>query len=175
MKAREKFISSNLKLVLSVIKKYLRSNEDINDIFEYGVEGLIKAIEKYDVNYGTTFSTYAVTSIERTIKRKSNQLIALPDYLKGTYNKYLNLINNYSNDLSDEDIMDIFDINMNTLSNIRMYEKSGVVSIDTPINKSDDKDINLGDKLSGKDNQYDNSISKIDLDILLYKLKKENL
>lgn len=61
--AREKFINGNLKLVLSVIKKFNNRGENVDDLFQVGCIGLIKAIDNFDLTQGVQFSTYAVPMI----------------------------------------------------------------------------------------------------------------
>ena len=58
--AREKYISCNLKLVLSVIRRFNNRKENPDDLFQIGCIGLIKAIDNFDINIGVQFSTYAV-------------------------------------------------------------------------------------------------------------------
>ena len=59
-KARETYIEGNLRLVLSVIKRFNSHNENVDDLFQIGCIGLMKAIDNFDVNVGVKFSTYAV-------------------------------------------------------------------------------------------------------------------
>ena len=58
--AREEFIKGNLRLVLSVIKRFSSSNENVDDLFQIGCIGLIKAIDNFDTTLNVRFSTYAV-------------------------------------------------------------------------------------------------------------------
>ena len=58
--AREFLINGNLKLVLSVIKKFYNKAENLDDLFQIGCVGLIKAIDNFDLSYNVKFSTYAV-------------------------------------------------------------------------------------------------------------------
>ena len=58
--AREKLISGNLRLVLSVIQKFSSRGENIDDLFQVGCIGLIKAIDNFDINQPVRFSTYGV-------------------------------------------------------------------------------------------------------------------
>lgn len=58
--AREQLISGNLRLVLSVIQKFTNRGENVDDLFQVGCIGLIKAIDNFDVNLGVRFSTYGV-------------------------------------------------------------------------------------------------------------------
>ena len=59
-KAREEYIEGNLRLVLSVIKRFASSNENVDDLFQIGCVGLIKAIDNFDSSLNVKFSTYAV-------------------------------------------------------------------------------------------------------------------
>lgn len=68
-KAKEEYIYSNLRLVLSIIKKFNNRGENIDDIFQVGVIGLIKAINNFDVTQGVKLSTYAVPMIIGEIRR----------------------------------------------------------------------------------------------------------
>lgn len=67
--ARQKFINCNLKLVLSVIKRFKSRNENADDLFQVGCIGLIKAIDNFDVSQNVQFSTYAVPMIIGEIRR----------------------------------------------------------------------------------------------------------
>lgn len=67
--AREIYIKGNLRLVLSVIKRFSNSNENVDDLFQIGCVGLIKAIDNFDDTLNVKFSTYAVPMIIGEIRR----------------------------------------------------------------------------------------------------------
>lgn len=67
--ARETYIEGNLRLVLSVIKRFSSSNENVDDLFQIGCVGLIKAIDNFDFTLQVKFSTYAVPMILGEIRR----------------------------------------------------------------------------------------------------------
>lgn len=67
--AKEELINGNLKLVLSIIKSYNNGKNDMNDLFQIGCVGLIKAVDNFDINIGVMFSTYAVPLILGEVKR----------------------------------------------------------------------------------------------------------
>ncbi|MCX4268768.1 MAG: RNA polymerase sporulation sigma factor SigG [Lachnospiraceae bacterium] len=67
--AREEYIKGNLRLVLSVIKRFSSSDENVDDLFQIGCIGLIKAIDNFDISQGVKFSTYAVPMIVGEIRR----------------------------------------------------------------------------------------------------------
>lgn len=57
---RQRFITGNLRLVLSVVQKFQNRGENMDDIFQVGCIGLIKALDNFDTSHGVRFSTYAV-------------------------------------------------------------------------------------------------------------------
>ena len=67
--ARETFIKGNLRLVLSVIQRFSNRKENVDDLFQVGCIGLIKAIDNFDLNQNVKFSTYAVPMIIGEIRR----------------------------------------------------------------------------------------------------------
>ena len=67
--AREDFIKGNLRLVLSVVQRFNGRGENVDDLFQVGCVGLIKAIDNFDLSYDVQFSTYAVPMILGEIKR----------------------------------------------------------------------------------------------------------
>ena len=69
MRAREELIGGNLKLVLSVVQRFVNRKEDLDDLFQIGCIGLIKAIDNFDLSQNVQFSTYAVPMIIGEIRR----------------------------------------------------------------------------------------------------------
>ena len=63
MEARQELISGNLRLVLSVIQKFLSRGENVDDLFQVGCIGLIKAIDNFDISQNVRFSTYGVPTV----------------------------------------------------------------------------------------------------------------
>lgn len=84
--ARETFIKSNLRLVLSVIKRFSSTAENVDDLFQIGCIGLIKAIDNFDTTLNVKFSTYAVPMIIGEIRRflRDNSSIRVSRSLKDT-------------------------------------------------------------------------------------------
>ena len=89
--AREKFIQGNLRLVLSVIKRFNNRGEHVDDLFQVGCIGLIKAIDNFDVSHNVKFSTYAVPMIIGEIRRylRDNNTIRVSRSLRDTAYKAL--------------------------------------------------------------------------------------
>jgi len=69
IQAKEELVNGNLKLVLSILKKYQNKVDNMDDLFQIGCVGLIKAIDNFDLSHEVMFSTYAVLMIEGEIKR----------------------------------------------------------------------------------------------------------
>ena len=84
--ARETYIKGNLRLVLSVIKRFSGNHENVDDLFQIGCIGLIKAIDNFDSTLGVKFSTYAVPMIIGEIRRylRDNNSIRVSRSLKDT-------------------------------------------------------------------------------------------
>ena len=84
--ARQRFINGNLRLVLSVIKRFSGSNENVDDLFQIGCIGLIKSIDNFDSTLNVKFSTYAVPMIIGEIRRflRDNNAIRVSRSLKDT-------------------------------------------------------------------------------------------
>lgn len=82
--AREKFIHGNLRLVLSVIKRFNNRGENVDDLFQVGCIGLIKSIDNFDLSQNVQFSTYAVPMIVGEIRRylRDNNAIRVSRSLK---------------------------------------------------------------------------------------------
>lgn len=86
MKARETFIHGNLRLVLSIIQRFSNSNENVDDLFQVGCIGLMKAIDNFDLTQNVRFSTYAVPMIIGEIRRylRDNNSIRVSRSLRDT-------------------------------------------------------------------------------------------
>lgn len=86
MEAREQYIKGNLRLVLSVIQRFSNSNENVDDLFQIGCIGLIKAIDNFDITQNVRFSTYAVPMILGEVKRylRDNNAIRVSRSLRDT-------------------------------------------------------------------------------------------
>ena len=84
--ARQQYIKGNLRLVLSVIKRFSGSSENVDDLFQIGCIGLIKAIDNFDSSLNVKFSTYAVPMIIGEIRRflRDNNAIRVSRSLKDT-------------------------------------------------------------------------------------------
>ena len=95
--ARELYIKGNLRLVLSVIKRFSNSSENMDDLFQIGCIGLIKAIDNFDTTLNVKFSTYAVPMIIGEIRRymRDNNSIRVSRSLRDTAYKAIYAKENY--------------------------------------------------------------------------------
>ena len=90
--AKDKLVKGNLKLVLSILQRYQNRCDNLDDLFQIGVVGLIKAIDNFDLSFGVKFSTYAVFMIEGEIKRyiRDNNQIRVSRTIKELSYKIVN-------------------------------------------------------------------------------------
>ena len=102
--AREKLINGNLKLVLSVIQRFTNRGENMDDLFQVGCIGLIKAIDNFDTSIGVKFSTYAVPMIIGELRRylRDYNSIRVSRSLKDTAYKAMNAKEKLTRELNRE-------------------------------------------------------------------------
>ncbi len=115
-KAREKLVNGNLRLVLSVIQRFTNRGEYVDDLFQVGCIGLLKAIDNFDLEQNVKFSTYAVPMIIGEIRRylRDNNPIRVSRSLRDIAYKALQvrdtLVNKYSREPSISEIADVLKI-----------------------------------------------------------------
>ena len=102
--AKERLIKGNLKLVLSIIKKFNNRIDNMDDIFQIGCVGLIKAIDNFDLGHEVKFSTYAVPMIEGEIKRylRDNNSVRIARSIKDLAYRALRIKEELTNSLGRE-------------------------------------------------------------------------
>lgn len=107
--AREQFIKGNLRLVLSVIQRFTGRKENMDDLFQVGCIGLIKAIDNFNVDLGVRFSTYAVPMITGELRRylRDNNSIRVSRSLRDTAYKALQVRNTLAGKNSADPSVDI--------------------------------------------------------------------
>ncbi len=114
--AREELISGNLRLVLSVIQRFLNRGEMVDDLFQVGCIGLIKSIDNFDLSQNVRFSTYAVPMIIGEIRRylRDNSAIRVSRSLRDTAYRAMQakekFINENSRDPTIEELAKIMDM-----------------------------------------------------------------
>lgn len=153
--AREKLVEGNLRLVLSILKKYQSKCDNLDDLFQIGTIGLLKAIDNFNLSFGVKFSTYAVFMIEGEIKRyiRDNSQIRISRSIKEMSYKIINyreeyLLNNNEYP-KNEDVCKLFNITPYELSNI-LSSLNTPISIFEPIFNDGSEPIYLLDQIEDK-------------------------
>ncbi len=108
MKAREKLINGNLRLVLSVVQRFANRGESMDDLFQVGVIGLIKAIDNFDTSLNVRFSTYAVPMCIGEIRRflRDNNPIRVSRSMRDTAYKAMQVKERLTNEKGYEPTID---------------------------------------------------------------------
>ena len=104
MQARQDFINGNLKLVLSIVKNFRGRCDNIDDLFQVGCIGLIKALDNFDISQNVQFSTYAVPMIIGEVRRylRDNNPIRVSRSVRDLAYKALMIKDRYSKELQKE-------------------------------------------------------------------------
>ena len=157
--AKDILVNGNLKLVLSILRKYNNRTDNMDDLFQVGCIGLIKAIDNFDLNHEVRFSTYAVPMIEGEIKRyiRDNNSMRISRSIKDLAYKILKIKEELtigSKEPTTKEIADYLDIPeydiVNALESLRepmsMYE---------PIYNDGGDTIYLFDQIANKQDDYD--------------------
>jgi RNA polymerase sigma factor (sigma-70 family) len=153
--AKDLFIRANLRLVVSIARRYVRSGMPMLDLIQEGNTGLVRAVEKFDYERGFKFSTYATWWIRQAISRaiaQQERTVRLPVHLVEDVNRMRNVVRQLTRELGSEpeinQIADSLGVTPERVVELKRWSQD-TVSLDTPV--GDDGDTSLGDLVSDTD------------------------
>ena len=175
MEAREEYIKGNLRLVLSVIQRFSGSNENVDDLFQIGCIGLIKAIDNFDITQNVRFSTYAVPMILGEVRRylRDNNSIRVSRSLRDTAYKAIYAKENLmKQNLKEPTIMEIAD-EIGVSKEDITYALDAIqnpVSLYEPVYSDGGDPLFVMDQISDKKNLEENWVEDISLNEAMKRL-----
>lgn len=164
--ARDQLVYGNLKLILSVIKKFTNRRENLDDLFQVGCLGLMKAIDNFDMKHGVRFSTYAVPMIIGEIRRylRDNSSIRVSRSLKDTAYKSLQYKEEYLKEHQKEPTVEEMakHLGVEPLDIVVSLEAiQDPISIYTPIYNNGGDEIYLIDQIKDDEDSEDKKILEL--------------
>lgn len=153
--AKETLINGNLKLVLSILRKYNNRTDNMDDLFQVGCIGLIKAIDNFDLKHEVKFSTYAVPMILGEVKRylRDNNSVRIARSIKDIAYKALKAKEELTNKLNKEPSIDMIanELNLTPFEVGQALESmKETISMFEPIYNDGGDTIYLADQLEDK-------------------------
>ncbi len=178
--AREQYIKGNLRLVLSIIQRFHNSNENIDDLFQIGCIGLIKAIDNFDVTQDVKFSTYAVPMIIGEVRRylRDNNTIRVSRSLrdiayKAIYTKEA-IMKKQDKEPTMEEIAKILEVTPEEIA-FALDAIQSPVSLYEPVYSEGGDTLYIMDQISDKKNREVNWVEHLSLnDAMKHLPEREN-
>ena len=174
--AREEYIKGNLRLVLSVIKRFSSSDENVDDLFQIGCIGLIKAIDNFDISQGVKFSTYAVPMIVGEIRRylRDNSSIRVSRSLRDIAYKAIYARDTLTKKNQKEPTIEEIAAEVGMPKEEIVYAMDAIqspVSLYEPVYSEGGDTLCVMDQISDKKNREDTWIEELSLSQAMKKLK----
>lgn len=168
MEAREQYIKGNLRLVLSVIKRFSSSNENADDLFQIGCIGLMKAIDNFNTDLDVKFSTYAVPMIIGEIRRylRDYNSIRVSRSLRDIAYKAIYAKENYLKEHLKEPTVDEISKEIGVEKEMIVYALDAIqnpVSLYEPVYTEGGDTLYVMDQISDKKNKEDNWVENLSL------------
>lgn len=179
-KAREAYIKGNLRLVLSVIKRFSNSNENVDDLFQIGCIGLIKSIDNFNPDIGVKFSTYAVPMIIGEIRRylRDNNSIRVSRSLRDTAYKAIHAKEMLSKKMSKEPTIDDIAKEIDISKEDIVFALDAIqcpVSLYDPVYTDGGDTLYVMDQISDKKNKEETWVEELSLSDAMKRLnEREN-
>ena len=172
MEARDKYIKGNLRLVLSIIKRFSNHNENPDDLFQIGCIGLIKSIDNFDPNVGVKFSTYAVPMIIGEIRRflRDNSAYRIPRSLRDTAYKAIHSRELLSRETLREPTIDEVSEDCGIPKQDILYALDAIqtpLSLFDPVYSDGGDTLYVMDQISDKKNKEENWVKNLALEAAL--------
>lgn len=175
--AREEFIQGNLRLVLSVIKRFQNSNETADDLFQIGCVGLIKAIDNFDPTMGLQLSTYAVPMIIGEIRRylRDNNSIRVSRSLRDTAYKAIYAKEKYAKEFMREATIEEIAVEIGIPKESIVHALDAIqspMSLQEPVYSSGGDVLYVMDQISDKKNKEENWVENLSLETAMNRLSE---
>lgn len=174
MFAREELVNGNLKLVLSILRDFNKKNENMDDLFQIGCIGLLKAIDNFDLSYGVKFSTYCVPMIQGEVRRylRDNSSLRISRSVKDLSYKIMKLKDEYlisnGKEPSTEYLSNKLEVSEKEIINAIESMRDPVSIFETIYNDGGDT-IYLCDQIEDKSNNNDLT-TKLTIENAIYSL-----
>ena len=178
--ARETYIKGNLRLVLSVIKRFSGNHENMDDLFQIGCIGLIKSIDNFDPTMNVKFSTYAVPMIIGDIRRylRDNNSIRVSRSLRDTAYKAIHAKEVLSKNSFKEPTLQEIAAESGVAAEDILYALDAIqspVSLYDPVYTDGGDTLYVMDQISDKKNKEENWVEKLSLsDAMNHLSEREN-